>query len=134
MLFEIPLPTPQRTHYTRLGIGPEATPDEIREALNRYTKRIDEQEREKAHAVQLDREEDRAAYDAQHPPLELLRLDPTWAGFFEDRMESLVVLRRDVEEFLARQNVTVHRPSDLTRSDFTDDFTYSPLLDGPERP
>lgn len=135
-MFRLPLPLPRGTHYARLGIGPEATADEIREAADEYANRLRAQgasEDKLAEANELKalaRADERARYDSEHPPLGLLRLEDTWSGFFEDRARSLAVLRRELEGFLESGGAAVHFPSDLTRTDFTDDFAYSPILDG----
>ena len=41
-MFDYPLPLPQKTHYHLLGIGPEASADEVREALARAIQDLQE--------------------------------------------------------------------------------------------
>ncbi len=139
MMFEFPLPTPRDTSYTRLGIGPEATTDEVRDAAARYVSSLkagsaDPDKLAEANKLKdLATTKERERYDAEHPPLGLLRLEPMWEGVFGDRAERLVVLavlRRELEAFLVHRGWAVRFPSDLTRTDFTEDFAYSPLLDG----
>ena len=134
-MFRMPLPMPRRTSYTRLGIGPEATADEIRVAAARYVSRLkaegaDEDKLAEANRLKdLAKAEEKARYDDAHPPLGLLSLEATWPGVFEDRTQKLAVLRRELEAFLVGRGSTVYFPSDLTRTDFSGDFTYSPVLD-----
>jgi hypothetical protein len=137
-LFGLPLVLPRATHYARLGIAPEATNAEVRVAAAAYVADLrdsgaDEHAIAEAHALNLENAEARAAYDAQHPPLPLMRLECTWDPVFDDRATSLAVVRREVEAFLRNSGATVHHPDDTTRADFTADFTPTPLLD-PQEP
>ncbi len=135
VLFKLPLVLPRSSEYTRLGVSPEATAEEIRAAAARYDARLQargasEDEIAAAHAVNLESAEARAAHDARHPPLLLLRLEPTWEPVLDERDAGLTVLRREVEAFLTAAGESVHHPTDTTRTDFTGDFTRSHLLDG----
>ncbi|MEV1077561.1 hypothetical protein AB0I98_04800 [Streptomyces sp. NPDC050211] len=134
-LFALPLVVPRSTEYTRLGVPPEATAEEIRAAAARYdalllARGASEDEIAAAHAVNLENAEARAAHDARHPPLPLLRLEPTWEPVLDDRDVGMTVLRREIEAFLSAAGEDVHHPSDTTRTDFTGDFTRTHLLDG----
>ncbi|MFF3714078.1 J domain-containing protein [Streptomyces phaeochromogenes] len=134
-LFALPLVVPRSTEYTRLGVPPEATADEIRAAAARYDSRLQargasEEEIAAAHAVNLESAESRAAHDARYPPLPLLRLEPTWEPVLDERDAGLTVLRREIEAFLTAAGEPVHHPSDTTRTDFSGDFTRTHLLDG----
>jgi len=134
-LFALPLVVPRSTEYTRLGVPPEATADEIRAAAARYDARLQargasEEEVAAAHAVSLESAEARAAHDARYPPLPLLRLEPTWEPVLDERDAGLTVLRREIEAFLTAAGEPVHHPSDTTRTDFSGDFTRTHLLDG----
>jgi hypothetical protein len=134
-LFALPLVVPRSTEYTRLGVPPEATADEIRAAAARYDARLQargasEEEIAAAHAVGLESAEARAAHDARYPPLPLLRLEPTWEPVLDERDAGLTVLRREIEAFLTAAGEPVHHPSDTTRTDFSGDFTRTHLLDG----
>jgi hypothetical protein len=134
-LFPIPLTPPATTDYARLGLGPEATADEIRAASSRLDQRlrrqgVSEAELVAAHAIRLESAEGRAAHDAAHPPLLLLKLHPTWHPVLDTPAVQLYVLRRDLEEFLQDRGELIYRPSDLTRTDFSADHTLDPLLDG----
>ncbi|GGY00875.1 hypothetical protein [Streptomyces minutiscleroticus] len=134
-LFGLPLVVPRTTEYTRLGVPPEATAEEIRAAAARYDARLQargasEDEIAAAHAVNMENAEARAEHDARHPPLSLLRVEPTWEAVLDDRDAGLTVLRREIESFLAAAGADVHHPTDTTRTDFTADFTRAHLLDG----
>lgn len=134
-LFALPLVVPRSTEYSRLGVPPEATADEIRAAAARYdallqARGASEDEIAAAHAVNLENAEARAAHDARHPPLPLLRLEPTWEPVLDERDIGLTVLRREIEAFLSAAGEEVHHPTDTTRTDFTGDFTRTHLLDG----
>ncbi|WUH98420.1 hypothetical protein OHR68_33720 [Spirillospora sp. NBC_00431] len=134
-LFPVALAPPGTTDYTRLGLGPEATADEIRAASSRLARRLRrrgaaEAELAAAHAIRLESVTDRAVYDAAHPPLELLKLRPTWHPVLDGAAVRSYVLRRELEAFLEERGEPVYRPSDLTRTDFTADHTPDPLLDG----
>ncbi|MCX4820096.1 hypothetical protein OG883_09295 [Streptomyces sp. NBC_01142] len=134
-LFTLPMVVPRSTEYARLGVPPEATAEEIRAAAARYDARLKargagEQEIAAAHAAGLENAEARAVHDARHPPLPLLRLEPTWQPVLDDRDAGLTVLRREIEAFLTAAGESVHPPADTTRTDFTGDFTRSHLLDG----
>ena len=75
--------------------------------------------------------EKRVEYDQKNPPLALMKLaDCVRDRFATDRKTALTLLRRELSEFLASREVDVSHPSDLTREDFTADFTETPLLDG----
>ena len=80
-------------------------------------------------AAQFDKPEAREKYDAQNPPFSLLEIVAP-ADPLADPKTSLLLLRREVSAFLARAGVPVLHPSDLTRDDFTGDFTPIPDLDG----
>jgi hypothetical protein len=136
-LFPFPLVIPRSTHYARLGVAPEATADEIRAAAAKLEDRLrargaTAEEFAEAHAVNLESPQERAAYDAAHPPLPLMRLEPTWNPVFDDKTACLAVLRRELERFLLSAGETVHHPADTTRTDFTADFTPTPMLDAQE--
>jgi len=136
-LFSLPMVVPRTTEYMRLGVPPEATAEEIRAAANRNDARLrargaSDEEIAAAHAANLESTEARAAHDARHPPLPLLRLVPTWEPILDadGKAAGLTVLRREIEAFLAAAGEDVHRPTDTTRTDFTGDFTRTHLLDG----
>jgi hypothetical protein len=134
-LFSVPPMVPRANRYAQLGIAPEATAAEVRAATDRYVARLkatgaSDEAIADAHALSLERSEVRAAYDAAHPPLSLLRLEPAGEPVFDDRATSLAAVRRELERFLLDAGEPVHYPDDTTRTDFTADFWPTPLLDG----
>ena len=173
-LFDYPLPIPRHTLYEELGLGPEATPEEIREAkaeavrklrarraaiqtrmasltagshparrqhaeqeplerelrqLRAEHKKLEEREVQ-INTIGLESTEKRRQYDAEHPPLALLKLAPPAGDVFKDNRLVIVLLRRELSAFLQQRGMDVFHPSDLTRIDFTSDFTYFEILDG----
>lgn len=138
-LFASPPVVPRATRYAELGIAPEATAAEVRAATGRHVAALraagaNDDTIAEAHARSLEKAEARATYDAAHPPLPLLRLEPAWDPVFDDRATSLAALRRELERFLAAAGEPVHHPDDTTRTDFTADFRPTPLLDGESAP
>jgi len=78
----------------------------------------------------FDNPEARAAYDDDTPPLALLKLADCAEDIFSDNRVALHLIRQELSTFLGEQGETVFHPSDLTRRDFTADFTPNELLDG----
>jgi hypothetical protein len=120
-----------------LGVAPEATAEEIRAAAARLVAHLrargaSDEEMSEAHSLNLENTTTRTEYDVRHPPLSLMRLEPTWDPVFDDRAACLAVLRRELEDFLRQAGETVYHPVDTTRTDFTADFTPTSLLDGNE--
>jgi hypothetical protein len=80
----------------------------------------------------LEKPSNRRAYDRAHPPLGLLNLDECAASSFLEGVTCLYLLRKDVAGFLSARGAAVFHPSDLTRDDFSSDFSFNPILDGPD--
>jgi hypothetical protein len=134
-LFALPMVVPRSSEYARLGVPPEATSGEIRAATARYVARLraggaSDDDIAAVNVASIEDSAARAEHDARHPPLSLLRLEPTWEPVLDDRGTGLSALRREIESFLAEAGDAVHHPMDTTRTDFTGDFTYTSLLDG----
>jgi len=202
-MFDYPLPIPRNTHYQELGIAPEATLEEVREAKEEAVKYLEGQQNDaskaldeiyehvpglkeayrhigalqtshgkkvsgkpdsvqgdlvemekkamtispyfkelrdrfteldknikRINAVALDNPETRAAYDAANPPLALLRLADCTSDKFTDNKVAMHLLRHELSKFLAKHRDKAFHASDLTREDFTSDFTPNELLDG----
>ncbi len=133
-LFSLPIVLPRSTHYSRLAILPESTAEEIRAAAARLDARLRAEARSEAdlaeaHRISLESQAGRTEHDTALPPLLLMRLEPTWNSIFEDRGAELAVLRREIENFLLRAGEVVRRPTDVDRTDFTNDYTYCGLID-----
>jgi hypothetical protein len=120
-LFAQMLPLPARTRYDALGLGPDATTDEVRWASG-------------ADAERLQREATRLAYDRAHPPLALLKLEDCADPVFVDERTHLFLLRVAISAFLEARQERVFHPSDLTRREFSDDFRFNPVLDRDQEP
>jgi len=203
-MFDCPLPLPTSTHYDTLGVRPEATAEELREAtselsaalkakLAAVTAELEEVRkavpglREAAEEVKksqgdakadpgaaaaagrkltqlelqavtinpryrdlcnLERElgeeilrvnelgmentAKRQGDDKSNPPFELIKLsDCTRDEMAEEPRLAAARLREEVAGFLAARGEPVFHPNDLTRTDFTGDFTPNQILDGP---
>ena len=84
--------------------------------------------------LSLEKPEERLKYDSAHPPLALLKLTAcTRDEPLLDRRATLKLLRTELCRFLEARGETVFHPSDLTRVDFSGDFTPNPFLDGEPR-
>jgi hypothetical protein len=202
-MFDYPLSIPQNTLYSMIGVDPEATTEEIREATEEFTIAVKRQKEEadkkiegvfkavaglketyqqikalqgqdqeaslddlrsaqrkligleqKAEAVSpgfkqlkersaelelkiheinrmgLQNPETRLSHDKANPPIELLKLAECAQDQFTNNKVALVLLRRELSEFLKLEGEEVFHPSDLTREDFYSDFDFNPLLDG----
>jgi hypothetical protein len=85
---------------------------------------------EELNRLSLEKPEERQKYDSAHPPLGLLKLTGcTRDEPLLERRTTLVLLRTELSRFLEAQGEAVFHPSDLTRSDFSGDFTPIPFLD-----
>ena len=74
----------------------------------------------------------RADYDRAHPPLNVLRLAACGPDLLGEDPEALSLLRAELSRFLEDRGEDVFHPTDVTRRDFSGDFTHTPLLDGEE--
>ena len=77
--------------------------------------------------------EKRLEYDQQNPPLELFKLSNCQRNDLFDRNRNnicLTILRRELSAYLAKQQEVIFHPNDLTRVDFSGDYSHTPLLDG----
>lgn len=202
-MFDCPIPLPTSTHYDTLGVRPEATAEELRDAMTELSASlralqkavVDELEevrakvpglREAAAEVQkiqgegendpkrlaeagrnlsrlelqavainpryrdlCNRERElgeqmlrvnemglqnpsaRQTYDKSNPPFELLKLADCARDELADPRLAAARIRDELAAFLAARGEPVFHPSDLTRSDFSGDFTHNQTLDGP---
>jgi len=204
-LFSYPLPNAKNTAYHKLGITPEATATEIREAKSSSTEKLQKQKKkvelklsivyEKVEGLQIaydklkalrgqGRDVDtnelitleqhlaelekkafvinpnfkelrkqlrnisqeineinqlnletplvREQYDKENPPCALLKLENNDQEIFTEkgRKLALYLLRLEISDFLSSNGEECYHPGDLTRKDFTSDFTYNLILDG----
>ena len=84
---------------------------------------------ERTNGIEIASPEGRAAYDAKHPPLALLRLETCAPDLLGNDPSALPLLRAAISAFLEDQGETVFHPTDITRREFAGDFTPTPLLD-----
>jgi chromosome segregation ATPase len=80
-------------------------------------------------SMMLEKPSARAEHDAQHPPLELLKLEDCRQDDFRDNRVAISLLRQELSAFLEKRGEQVYHPSDVSRRDFTADFSFCPLLD-----
>lgn len=83
-------------------------------------------------SLPLQNTEQREAYDLANPPLDLLRLVDCTVGLFPGApapRRQLAALRRELAAHFEALGEEAFHPSDLTRDDFSDDFTPNPVLD-----
>jgi hypothetical protein len=158
-MFELPLLVDHASLYAELGVTPEASADEIREAKSEASAALDAEraalDRElrglaetdgrareiqralgeierrlvKLNQITIDNPEERQRYDREHPPFGLLKLDDPSLDGFVESRTALTLVRRELSRFFAERNEDVFHPSDLHREDFTADITPHPLLD-----
>ncbi|MFH1464833.1 MAG: hypothetical protein ABIO70_10655 [Pseudomonadota bacterium] len=156
-MFHYPLPLPADTVYTRLGVTPEVDPAALARALNAFRaarereqltlrakqeakgsfspeeqRRLDElaEELRELNGLALDSEVGRATYDGEHPPLALLKLVEGSVPLYDDWGATLAMLRKELTEWIEAKGEPVAHPTDLSRRDFSGDFTHLDLLDG----
>lgn len=143
-MFIIDLGTP--SHYTTLGILPNATVMEIGEARSKLQTSIknklksaqDEKEKteleEQLKAVNaagevLSRPEKRKEYDRLNRHLQFFMVRPAAAPVFTSKLERQFLLHRALREDLARMGCPIQPLSDLDHDDFSTDETPNRLLD-----
>ena len=107
-----------------MGVSPRFRT--LRERLERI-----EDQLKQLSTTPLNRADSRATHDRDHPPLSLVKVeDGARDAFTTEPRVALTLLRREASAFLSRQGETVFHPTDVTRRDFSSDFTYAQLLDG----
>jgi len=99
--------------------------EEIRNKLGELQCRIHE-----VNLMSIQSPEVRIEYDRDHPPLELIKLADCGASPLDDPKTMLRMLRLELCDFFEQAGETVFHPSDLTRNDFSHDFSHNRNLDG----
>jgi hypothetical protein len=139
------------SHYSRLGVDPDAPFADIREARDRLVAELRAQRRlEPSNRDELDARERsiiaageelarparREQYDRQNPHLRFFTVRTAAAPMFVSLADRLVALRAAVHAHLEAAGEHLPPPTELDRHDFTADFSPHPLLDGdaPRRP
>lgn len=109
------------------SLAPDATARsrEIRRALDEIDRR-----KVQLNQITIDNPEARQAYDREHPPFGLLKLEDASRDGFVATRTALTLIRRELSRLFSSQGEDVFHPSDLHREDFTGDFTPNSLLDG----
>lgn len=72
----------------------------------------------------------RLEYDRANPPFEMLKIVDCERTELNDPVVAMALLRKELTEFLEAAGECVDHPSDLTRRDFQNDYSFHPLLDG----
>jgi hypothetical protein len=80
-------------------------------------------------SLNLDNPRVRDEYDEKHPPFAILKLENCRRDEFRLNNVAVKIVRRELSKYLQTQNEVVYHPSDLSRQDFTGDFSYCPILD-----
>jgi curved DNA-binding protein CbpA len=132
------------SHYSRLGISPDATAAEIRQARDGLVRQLKEQLRREPGrkdeltkrqeeinnlGTELARPAKRAQYDKEHEHLRFFTVRSAAAPMFADPQDRIDVLHRVISARLRAQGVRIRPLSDLDRGDFTADLTPNDLLD-----
>lgn len=90
-----------------------------------------EREIHAANLLPIANNKDRQEYDRGNPPLELLKLADCRTDQFSDNLVALRLVRRSLEQFFEGRGEPISYATDLTREDFSNDFTFNRNLDGP---
>jgi curved DNA-binding protein CbpA len=132
------------SHYSLLGVSPDATAAQIRQARDSLIRELRErQRREPARREELTerqrlinnvgeelaRPAKRAQYDKDHEHLRFFTIRSATAPMFTDPQDRIDVLHRVISAHLRRAGVHIRPLSDLDRGDFTADVTPNSLLD-----
>ncbi|MCP4263679.1 MAG: hypothetical protein GY774_40150 [Planctomycetes bacterium] len=132
--------------YSILGVPPDASVIEIREARDRVGKALAEERRLAKDAQEKQKLEDRQKeinaagemlirpdkhekYDRANAHLRFFVVRITAAPIFVEKADRIYVLHRIIRSFLAAKGVDVSPISDLDRDDFSTDETPNVLLD-----
>jgi hypothetical protein len=134
------------SYYTKLGISPNATIQEINDARNKlgYDLNVElqqEQDPEEKQRISarlselntigslLANSEKRAEYDRENAHLRFLVPQIAAAPLFVSRADAIFVLHRIIQEFLTAKGSQISPLSDIERLDFTSDETVVALLE-----
>jgi hypothetical protein len=133
------------SHYSLLGVSPDATFAEIREARDREVHQLRKRQRAEptnrdemverqmqinAAGEVLARPAEREKYDREHPHVRFFTVRAAAAPMFVEPGDRIDVLHRSIVEHLDRCGTPLPPRSDLDRVDFSEDLTPYPLLDG----
>jgi hypothetical protein len=96
----------------------------LRERAARLEKDIHE-----ANVLAIQSQKDRLEYDQTHPPFEILKLEDCASSPLDDRTTLLWIIRTELTAFLEQAGESIAHPSDLSRHDFSHDFSFDSTLD-----
>jgi len=132
------------SHYSLLGVSPDASAAEIRQARDGLIRQLRERQRREptrrqelterqtlinSVSEELARPAKRARYDKDHEHLRFFTIRSSAAAMFTDPRDRIDVLHRVISAHLRAAGVNVRPLSDLDRVDFTTDVTPNDLLD-----
>jgi curved DNA-binding protein CbpA len=132
------------SHYARLGVSPDASAAQIRQARDRLIRELKEQQRrEPARRDELIKRQEeinnlgdelarpakRAQYDKDHEHLRFFTIRAAAVPMFVDPQDRIDVLHRVISARLRAAGVPIRPLSDLDRTDFAADATANDLLD-----
>ncbi|MDR3719717.1 MAG: hypothetical protein P4K98_13020 [Bryobacteraceae bacterium] len=134
------------SYYSFLGIGPDATPAEVRDARTKLSNQLVARERatrdpEDLKTIEKRRQEinsksgilaspeKRAEYDSKNAGLLVFTVKPAAAPLFCEPADQLWVLYQVARRFLAGRGDPLPPICDLDREDFRADFTPCQLLE-----
>jgi hypothetical protein len=135
-----------QSHYSVLGIGPDAEAKEIRDSQSRIVgdlkrklgmargseeKRVIEERLKNINSIgdELSRPKSRQAYDARNAHLTFFVVRKAVAPILEDRELRLRWVHKAVRDFLIQKGETMEPLADLERTDFSADFSPNQMLD-----
>jgi curved DNA-binding protein CbpA len=135
------------SHYSLLGVAPDASAKEIRQARARIVAELSkkmhfrsckpderrslEERMSEINGIfeELANRERRETYNKKNPHLTFFVIRKVAAPAFEDREVRLHWLHRAIYEFLTAKGEKMDPLSDLERTDFTSDYTPNQLLE-----
>ncbi|MEU7481146.1 DnaJ domain-containing protein [Lentzea sp. NPDC042327] len=132
------------SHYSRLGVSPDASAEEIRQARDRLIRELRERVRrepgrkdeltERQQQINgvadvLVRPAKRQQYDRGHEHLRFFTIRSAAAPVFTSQADRIDVLHRVISAHLRAAGVELRPLSDVDRSDFAADVTPNTLLD-----
>jgi hypothetical protein len=133
------------SHYSVLGLKPDALPAQIRDARDRLVEDLRvkqwlepgnrdaylaEQDRINRAAEELARPARREEYDRANPHLRFFTVRTTAEPMFVSVTDRMASLRAAIAAHLDAAGAPLALASELARQDFTADFARNPLLDG----
>jgi curved DNA-binding protein CbpA len=135
-----------QSHYSELGIGPDAGAKDIRDSQSRIIgelrrklsregnpdeKRAIDERMKSVNSIgdKLSNPKERQAYDAANSHLTFFVIRKASAPILEDRELRLRWIHKAVRDFLVERGETVAPLADLERSDFSADCTPNQMLD-----